>query len=66
MGWWLEPFLRYLLLGSDFCGSKCLKTLQLKGKMPGDTLTSSAAAAAVAAAAAIVVAAAIPMAKTTL
>ena len=52
MGWWLVPFLRYWPLGSDFHSSKRLKTLQLKGKMPGDTLGSSVTAATVAAAAA--------------
>ena len=63
LGWWLGPFLRFLPLGSDFRGSKRLKTLQLKGKMPGDTLGSSVTAAAVAAAV-MLVAAAIPMTKT--
>ena len=50
MGWWLGPFLRYWPPERDFRGSKCLKTPQLKEKIPGDTLESSVAAAAVAAA----------------
>ena len=51
MGWWLGLFLRYWPPGSDSLGSKRLKTLQSKVKIPGDTLESSIAAAAVAAAA---------------
>ena len=48
MGWWLGPFLRYWPPGSDFRGSKRLKTPQLKEKIPGYTLESAVAAAAVA------------------